>query len=97
MAKREKEEKKYFQLGDWEVKNVRDLEFGTFFTLQTEGLTLYNLRVVPAGKNYDAFIGMPEQKGKDGSYYKLFSIYLDPMDIAEILDEVEKQANKRRK
>lgn len=97
MAKREKEEKKYFQLGEWEVKNVRDLEFGTFFTLETEGLKLYNLRVVPAGKNFDAFIGMPEQKGKDGSYYKLFSIYLDPMDIAEILDEVEKQAAKRRK
>ena len=96
MAKRT-EEKEYFKLGEWEVKNVRDLDFGTFFTLQTQGLSLYNLRVVPAGKNYPAFIGMPEEKGKDGSYYKLFKIYLDPEDVAEIIAEVEKQANKKRR
>ena len=32
---RKKEEKSYFNLGDdWKVANVRDLEFGLFFTLQ---------------------------------------------------------------
>ena len=64
MAK--KEERAAFTLGkEWEVKNVRALEFGTFFTLELPGLALYNLRVVPAGKNYDSFIGMPEDLGKE--------------------------------
>lgn len=97
MAKEEKE-KVFFKLPEeWEVTNVRVLEFGTFFTLKMPGLELYNLRKVPAGKNYDEFIGMPEDKGKDGDYYKRFRIYFSDEDTEAILDEVEKQAEKLRK
>lgn len=88
MAK--KEEKQFFAIGDeWEVRNVRALEFGTFFTLQLPGLVLYNLRVVPAGKNYDTFIAMPEDKGKDGNYYKRFALYLVEDDITAVIEAVE--------
>ena len=94
MAKKEAEkEKQFFDLteweGEWEVKNVRKLDFGTFFTLQLPGLALYNLRVVPAGKKYDAFIGMPEDKGKDGDYYKRFALYLDEEDTQAVIEAVE--------
>lgn len=91
MAKKEAEkEKQFFYLGkEWEVKNVRKLDFGTFFTLQVPGLALYNLRVVPAGKKYDAFIGMPEDKGKDGDYYKRFALYLDEEDTQAVIEAVE--------
>lgn len=91
MAKKEVEkEKQFFDLGkEWEVKNVRKLDFGTFFTLQLPGLALYNLRVVPAGKKYDAFIGMPEDKGKDGDYYKRFALYLDEEDTQAVIEAVE--------
>ncbi len=96
MAK--KEERVCFQLGkDWEVKNVRALEFGTFFTLEMPGLALYNLRVVPAGKNYDSFIGMPEDLGKDNKYYKRFFLKLSDEDVEAILDEVAKQLESQRR
>lgn len=90
---RKNNEKTYFKLGDdWKVTNVRDLEFGCFFTLQLPGLSLYNLRVVPAGKKYDAFIAVPEEKGKDGNWHKIYNLFLDPDDVKDILDEVAKLA-----
>ena len=91
MAKKTpKKEKEYFNLGEnWEVTNVRKLDFGTFFTLKLPGLSLYNLRVVPAGKKYKAFIAMPEDKGKDGEYYKRFSLYLSEEDTEAVLEAVD--------
>lgn len=96
MAKKA-EEKTYFNVNDWEVANVRVLDFGTFFTLKLPGAAFYNMRVVPAGRKYDAFIAMPEEKGKDNNYYKHFNIYFDPDDAKEIIEEVEKQAKKAEK
>ena len=98
MATKKAEERVYFNIGtEWEVDNVRALDFGTFFTLRLPGLTLYNMRVVPAGKNYEAFIAAPEEKGKDGKYYKLFNISLTDEDTEEIIAAVEKAARKRKK
>lgn len=98
MARKKDNERSYFNLGDdWKVANVRDLEFGLFFTLQLPGLSLYNLKVVPAGKKYDAFIAVPEEKGKDGNWYKVYNLFLDPEDTADILAEVEKLASKKMK
>lgn len=90
MAKKT-EEKVYFDLEsvEWSVSNVRALEWGTFFTLNLPGLALFDLRVVPAGKKYNAFIGMPEVKGKDGNYYKRYALYLDKDDTEAVLDAVE--------
>lgn len=99
MAKKEKkmakkEKKTYFNVKGWEVANVRVLDFGMFFTLKLPGAAFYNMRVVPAGRKYDAFISMPEEKGKDNKYYKLFNIYFDPDDVKDIIEEVEKLAEK---
>lgn len=81
----------YFNITDeWEVRNVRKLDFGTFFTLQLPGLSLYNLRVVPAGKSYDAFIAMPQEKGTDGNYYDKYKIWLDDSITENILAEVDR-------
>ena len=89
MAKKDND-KAFFELGKkWEVKNVRKLDFGTFFTLQLPGLALYNLRVVPEGKKYAAFIAMPEDKGKDGDYYKRFALYLDEEDTKAVIEAVD--------
>ena len=103
MAKKEND-KKFFAIGDeWEVKNTRQKDFGTFFTLQLPGLALYNLRVVPEGKNYDAFIAMPEDKGRDGDYYKRFALYLTEEDTAAVINAVDEaleesnKAGKKRK
>ena len=97
MAKKAEAERTYFNIGkNWEVDNVRELDFGTFFTLKVEGLTLYNLRLVPTGKKYDEFIAAPEEKGKDGKWYKLFNIYLDKEDSDAIIEEVKKASKRSR-
>lgn len=93
-----KKEKTYFNLGDeWEVVNARKLEFGTFFTLRLPGLSLYDLRVVPEGKTYNAFVGMPEKKGTDGEYHKLFTLYLTDEDTEAVIDAVNKALKKSKK
>lgn len=89
MAKK-KEEKKLFQLPEeWEVTNVRELEWATLFTLKMPGLSLYDLRVVPEGKKYDAFVGMPEDRGKDGEWHKRYALYLSKEDTKAILEAVD--------
>ena len=93
-SKASKKENTYLNIGkDWEVKNVRDLDFGTFFTLQLPGLALYNLRVVPSGRKYDAFIGMPEEKGKDGNYYNRVYFFIDDELKAEIIRQLEEKVD----
>lgn len=96
MAKTNKKENTFFDLGeDWEVSNVRKLKYSTFFTLKLPGLSLFDLRVVPAGKKYDAFIGMPEDKGADGDYYKRFALYLSDEDTKAVLEAVEEEAKRK--
>ncbi len=90
MARKKENERSYFNLGDdWKVTNVRDLEFGLFFTLQLPGLSLYNLKVVPGTKKYDSFIGIPETKGSDGNWYKVYNLFLTDTDTKNIIAEVE--------
>lgn len=90
MAKKDKEEKKYFELPDgWSVANVRALDWATLFTLKMPGLSLYDLRVVPEGKKYDAFIGMPEDRGKDGEWHKRYALYLSKEDTKAVLEAVD--------
>lgn len=90
MVRKKENERSYFNLGDdWKVTNVRDLEFGLFFTLQLPGLSLYNLKVVPGTKKYDSFIGIPEIKGSDGNWYKVYNLFLTDVDTKNIIAEVE--------
>jgi DNA-binding cell septation regulator SpoVG len=93
-----KELNTYFNLGEeWSVINARKLDFGTFFTLKMPGLSLYNLRVVPEGKKYPAFIGMPETKGQDGDYYKQYALYLSQEDTDAVIEAVEEELKKAKK
>lgn len=95
MANKKTNENEYFEMGAFEVQNVRELESGAIlFTLTAKGLTLYDMRYIPAGKNkdgkrYKAFVACPESKGKDGKYYKRYNIYLSPEDVDAIVDAVE--------
>lgn len=91
MAKEKKAETKktYFELGeDWSVANCRKLDFGKFFTLKVIGAAFYNMRVVPGGEDYDAFISCPEQKGSDGEWYSVYKIYFTKKDTKAIIKAV---------
>lgn len=97
MAKQKEKEKPKFNIGeDWEVVHVRDTKAGIFFTLQLPGLSLYNLRYVPAGKSkngkrYNDFIAMPSQKGSDGNYYDAYRLWLSEDDISTIVAAVAEE------
>lgn len=92
MAKKEK--RTYFNLGtNWEVDRVREVKkFGVVFTLKLPGLSLYNLRIVEGKKGkYDDFIAVPEEKGSDGNWYKIYNLFLDSEDTEVIIKEVRSQ------
>lgn len=95
MASKKENERSYFNLGEFDVDNVRTLDSGvTLFTLYTDGLTLYNMRYIPAGKNKDgkrfsAFISCPEEKGKDGKYYKVYKVFFSEEDMDAIIAAVK--------
>lgn len=99
MAKEKKAETKktYFELGEeWSVANCRKLDFGKFFTLKVKGASFYNLRVVPAGEDYAAFISCPDSKGSDGEWYPLFKIYFTKEDTKAIIKAVNDALKKEK-
>ena len=95
--KSKKTERVYFTLPKkWEVRNVREIGRGkntvVFFTLYLPGLSLYNLKVVPAGKDYDEFIAMPQtsngKRGKAEEWYNQYAIYLSEDDTSKVIEAV---------
>ena len=95
MAKKTKSElNTYMKLGKWSISGIRRYSFGTFFTLKIEGASFYNLKLVPAGANNDAFIDMPETKGRDGVYYDMYYLHFSPEDKAAIIEAVENRIKK---
>ena len=95
--KAEKKEKTYFELGeDWSVANCRKLDFGKFFTLKVKGAAFYNMRVVPGGEDYAAFISCPDQKGSDGEWYPVYKIYFTKEDTKAIIKAVNDALKKEK-
>ena len=86
-------EKKFMTVNDFAVDNVRMAgEKNTvYFTLNLNGVRIYNCRVVEYSKG--DFIGLPQQKAKDGEYYPVVAAYISTDDTKKILEEVEKQLN----
>lgn len=81
--------KEYFSIKGMKVSNVRRIP-GTeviTFSLNGNGLGLYNLRIVTGGAQ-GKFISPPSQKGKDGKYYNLYALYLTPADEEKVMKAV---------
>ena len=90
MAKRTKTElTTYLKLENPSISSIRKYSFGVFFTLKIDGASFYNLRYVPASATREAFIDMPEAKGKDGVYYDLYYLHFSPEDKQKIIDIIE--------
>lgn len=79
------------------VKNVFVGKYGTKFNLvlrpekNDAQVTIYGCRVVE-GLNGD-FIGWPSRKDKNGNYWNHVYVDIAPEDVAEILAEVQAQAD----
>ena len=87
----------YFTLPkNWEIRNAREIGRGkkavVYFTLYMPGLSLYNLKVVPAGKNYDEFIAMPQtsngKRGRAEEWFNQYAIYLSEDDTSKVIEAV---------
>lgn len=92
-----KAERVYFTLPkNWEIRNAREIGRGkkavVYFTLYMPGLSLYNLKIVPAGKNYDEFIAMPQtsngKRGKAEEWFNQYAIYLSEDDTSAVIEAV---------
>lgn len=92
MAYKTKEKKEiqntYFDITDMKVQNVRVLSEDVLaFSLNGNGLGLYNLRVVN-GKN-GKFVSVPQTKGKDGKWHNQYALYLTDEDQATLIEQAE--------
>lgn len=83
------QKKEYFNIKGMKVSNVRRIPNTDVitFSLNGNGLGLYNLRIVTGGPT-GKFISAPSQKGKDGKYYNLFAVYFSPEDEERVLKAV---------
>lgn len=79
----------------WSVKNVRELsEKVLCFTLDLGiGVSLYNVKAVQ-GKETD-FIAAAETKGKNGTYYKNYGLYLTEESQDKLLTAVYAEFDKK--
>lgn len=50
------------------VKDIRDAEYTTYFTLILKNVLVYGMRVVST-QSGELFISWPQRKGSDGKYY----------------------------
>ena len=82
-------EKTYLNIKGMKVANVRKLgDKGVIsFSLNGNGLGLYNLRIVPSAKG--DFISTPQQQGKDGKYYAMYQVYFSPEDEKRVIKAVK--------
>lgn len=83
------QEKSYLNIKGMKVANVRKLgDKGVIvFSLNGNGLGLYNLRIVPSAKG--DFISTPQQQGKDGKYYAQYQVYLSKEDEGRVIMAVK--------
>lgn len=92
-----KETKEFTKLTSHSVDRVRVIEGKNgkndliFFTANINGVCINNCRVM-SGKN-DDFIAFPEEKGKNGEYYKVVYVPLSNEDQQTILADVQTAIN----
>lgn len=82
-------EKTYLNIKGMKVRNVMKLgDKGVIvFSLNGNGLGLYNLRIVPSAKG--DFISTPQQRGKDGKYYAQYQVYFSSDDEKRVIQAVK--------
>lgn len=88
MSKSKEEKKPDFNLKGMKVTNVRRLSDTVIaFSLQGNGLGLYNLKVVDGAKG--KFVAVPQTKGNDGKWYNQYAVYLSDDDQKKVIKKVE--------
>lgn len=94
--KKEQTEREFITISQHKVDNVRVIDTRNgdmvLFTLQLNGVTIYNCRVA-TGKNGD-FISFPQYKGTNGNYYNNAYAPLSDEDAKIIIEDVQNAIDK---
>ncbi len=77
--------KKYIDLSDAEITNIRHGKYGTTFTIKKPGLQLFNMRLA-TNNSGGYFLAPPSVKGKNGEYYNQYAVYIEEKDSDRIID-----------
>lgn len=98
-SKKESVKRVNFNLKDssWVITHVRVVaENVVTFTLQMNGLSLYNMKVVESTRGDTAgqmFLSNGQSRGADGKYYNNYALYLSDEDRNRIIEAVCAEAN----
>lgn len=74
----------------FEVKNARQFDWGTTFTLVLNGIEIHGCKVGER-KDGNSFISFPSYKGKDGKWYSYVYFRFSEADTDAILKELAEQ------
>lgn len=88
-------EREYLNITTFTVERCRVNENCTrvTFTLKIPGAIFPDMKYVCTDQYQ--FLTPPEDKGRDGKYYKRYYLYLSEEDAQRIIEEVERQANEQ--
>lgn len=86
----EKKEQPVFSIKGMKVEHVRQLSDKVIaFSLNGNGLGLYNLKIISGAKG--EFVAAPQEKGKDGKYYNVYAVYFSEDDEKKIIAAAKKK------
>lgn len=77
-------------VSEFEVKNARQFDWGTTFTLILNGVEIHGCKVAER-KDGHSFISFPSYKGKDSKWYSYVYFRFSEADTDAILNEVAAQ------
>ena len=77
-------------VSEFEVKNARQFDWGTTFTLVLNGVEIHNCKVGER-KDGNSFISFPSYKGKDGKWYSYVYFKFAEADTEAILNALAEQ------
>lgn len=77
-------------VSEFKVKNARQFDWGTTFTLVLNGVEIHGCKVGER-KDGNSFISFPSYKGKDGKWYSYVYFRFSEADTDAILKELAEQ------
>lgn len=77
-------------VSEFEVKNARQFDWGTTFSLVLNGVEIHNCKVGER-KDGNSFISFPSYKGKDGKWYSYVYFKFSEADTEAILKALAEQ------
>lgn len=90
-VKGKKAEPENLNITSVEVSRAVNNDYGVFFDLVLNGITIKNCKLMQRNDDQKYFISWPSQKGKDEKYYSLVYARIADCDMDAIVHLIEKK------